>query len=54
MVVCQSMLCSKMTQLYTYILFFIVFHSIMVYHRIRNRIPCATQKDLVVYPFYMY
>ena len=32
-----------------YIYFFILF-SIMVYHRLLNIVPCATQQDLVVYP----
>ena len=26
------------------------FFSIMVYHRILNRVPCALQEDFVVYP----
>ena len=39
---------SKATQLYTYILFY-VFFSIVVYYRILNIVPCATQQDLVVY-----
>ena len=42
-----------MTQLYIYILFFILF-SIMVCHKILNIIPCAIQQDLVVYPSYIY
>ena len=28
--------------------------SIMVLHRILNIVACATQYDLVVYPFYIY
>ena len=39
---CQSLLYSKVTQLYTYILLFIFF-SIMVYHRILIIVPCAIQ-----------
>ena len=27
-----------------------IFFSIMVYHRTLNIVPCAVQKDLVVYP----
>ena len=38
----------------TYIhIYFFVFFSITVYYRILNIIPCVTQEDLVVYPFYM-
>ena len=50
--VVQSLPYSKVTQLYTYILFFIFF-SIMVYHRILNMVPCAMPYDLVVYPSYI-
>ena len=32
---------------------FFIFFSIMVYYRILNRVPCAIQKDLVVYVFYI-
>ena len=38
---------------HTYIFFFIFF-SIVVYYRILNIVPCAIQKDLVVYLFYIY
>lgn len=31
--------------------FFCTFFSIMFYHRISNRAPCALQEDLVVCPF---
>lgn len=31
----------------------IIFFSIMACHRILNIVPCATQLDLVVYPFYV-
>lgn len=30
--------------------FFLIFLSTMVYARILNVVPCATQQDLVVYP----
>ena len=30
--------------------FFFIFFPIMVYHRILNIVPCATQEDLVAYP----
>ena len=33
--------------------FFFVFFPIMVYHRILNIVPCATQEDLVAYPFHI-
>ena len=36
----QSLIYSKVTQLYTYIHSFI-FSSFMVYHRILNIVPCA-------------
>ena len=40
--------------LYIYIYtFFVTFFSILVYHRILNIVPCAIQKDLVVYPSYI-
>ena len=29
------------------------FFSILAYHRILNIVPCAIQKDLVVYPSYI-
>ena len=35
------------TYLYT---FFFIFLSMMVYHRILNIVPCATQQNLVVHP----
>ena len=38
--------------IHMYTFFFILF-SIMVYHRILNRVPCAIQSDLVVYSFYI-
>ena len=31
-------------------IFFFIFFSTMVYHRILNIVPCAIQKDLVPYP----
>ena len=34
--------------------FFFIFFFIVVYHRILNIIPCAIQKDLVIYLFYIY
>ena len=33
---------------------FFIFFFIVVYHRILNIIPCAIQKDLVIYLFYIY
>ena len=42
-----------MIQLDLYIFFF-VFFSIMVYHRILNIVPCAIQSDTVVYPSYIH
>ena len=42
-VLCCLVLFSKMIQLYmSYTLFFVSF-SIMIYHRILNAVPCATQ-----------
>ena len=38
---CQSLLYSKVTQLYSYRHSFFIFFSIMVYHRILNIVPCA-------------
>ena len=38
--------------IYVYILF-LVFFSIMGYHRISSIVLCALQQDLVVYPFYI-
>ena len=38
---CLSLLYSKVTQLYIYTLFFLIFFSIMVYHRILNIVLCA-------------
>ena len=49
---CQSLLYSKVTQLYTCIHSFLIFFSIMVYPRRLDIVPCAIQWDLV-YPFYM-
>ena len=40
--------------IHIYTVFFKIFFSIMVYHRILNIVPCAIQQDLVVYPFYIY
>ena len=37
----QSLIYSKVTQLYTYIHSFFIFSSFMVYHRILNIVPCA-------------
>ena len=34
--------------IYIYILFFKIFFSIIVYHKILNTVPCAIQYDLVV------
>ena len=45
----KVMLYSKMIQLY--ITFFFIFISIIVYHRVLNIVPCATQQELIVYPF---
>ena len=45
---------NKVTQFYTYTYihtFFLIFFSIVVYHRILNTVPA---KDFVVYPFYIY
>ena len=39
---CSFLLYSKVTQLYIYIFFFIFF-SMMVHHRILNMVPCALQ-----------
>ena len=38
--------------IYIHILFFLIFISIMVYHRILNIVLCAIWKDFVVYTFY--
>ena len=35
-----------------YIIFFILF-SIMVYYRVLKIVPCAVQKDLIDYLFYV-
>ena len=43
----------KVTQIYVYThthTHSFIFFSIMVYHRTLNIVPCAVQKDLVVYP----
>ena len=34
-------------------MFFFVFFSIIVYHRILNVVTCSIQQDLVAYPFYV-
>ena len=36
-----------------YIHSFLIFFSIMVYHRILNIVPCAIQQGRVVYPSYV-
>ena len=38
---------------YTYTNIFFIFFSIMIYYRILNIVPCATQQGLVVYLFYI-
>ena len=35
-------------------IFFFIFFSILVYHKVLNIVPCAIQQDLVVYPFYIH
>ena len=47
---CQFLLYSKVIVLYIYIFFFLFF-SMMVYHRILNAAPCALQQDLAVNAF---
>ena len=42
----------SVSHMYIYILFHIF--CIMIYHRILNIVPCAIQKDLVVYPLCIY
>ena len=49
---CQSLLNSKETQLYTYRLF--IFFPIMVYHRRLNVVPCVIQYGFVVYPHHCF
>ena len=48
------MLYNKVIQSHIYI--YILFHIFcsMIYHRILNIVPCSIQKDLVVYPLYIY
>ena len=38
---CQSLLYSRVSQLYMYIYYFLILFSIMVYPRILNIVPCA-------------
>ena len=33
-------------------MFFFLFFSIMIYHRMLSIVPCALHEDLDVYPFY--
>ena len=42
---------SKVIQLYMYI--YLISFCTMIYYRILNIVPCAIQKDLVVYLFYI-
>ena len=52
---CQFLPYSKVNQLYIYIHpLFYGSPSHLGHHRILNRVPCAIQQDLVVYPSYMY
>lgn len=44
---CQFLLYSQVIELYIYMHTFFSFSSIIVYCKILNIIPCATQKDLV-------
>ena len=44
---CWFILYSKVIQVYIYTLFFVIFFSIMVYHKILNTVPCAIQQDFV-------
>ena len=39
--------------IHIYAFFLEIFFSILVYRRILNKVPCAIQSDLVVYPFYI-
>ena len=41
---------AQQSDLVLYICLYIMFFSIMVYHRILNMAPFAVQEDLVVYP----
>ena len=51
---CQSLLYSKVVQLYIYIYtFFFMFFSTVVYHRILNIVPCAVNRTvLFIHPTY--
>ena len=51
---CQFLLCSKVTQLYTYIytyILFLILSSIMFYPKRLDIVPCAIQQDFIAYPF---
>ena len=50
---CQSLLYSKLTQLYTYRhSFFLIFFSTMVYHRILNIVPVLYSSVLFIHLIY--
>ena len=49
---CEFLLYSKVTHFYRYI-FFSIFFSIMVYHKILNIVPCATAILLGAITFYV-
>ena len=51
--VVQSLPYSKVTQLYIYIFFFFRFFSLIGYYKISRIVPCAIQKVLVGYLFYI-
>ena len=49
----QSDTTERLSLSYTYNIFFKIFFSIVVYHRILNIVFCLILLDLVVYPFYV-